>query len=67
MFYTPVPSYTKFLMGHWTNNWKPKIYEPQGSYISGYTNPSYNVLAIDIIEQYLEETLGEDISVSLSK
>ena len=30
-------------------------------------NPSYDVLAIDINERYLEETLGEDLSVSLVK
>ena len=22
------------------NNWQPEIYEPQGSYILGYTNPN---------------------------
>ena len=31
------------------------------------TNPSYNVLAIDINEKHFEETLREDINVSLVK
>ena len=39
----------------------------KGSYISGYKNPSYNVLAIDTREHYLGENLGEDISVALVK
>ena len=43
------------------------MYEPQASYISGYINPGCNILFIDINEQYLEETFGEDISVSLVK
>ena len=35
--------------------------------MSGYTNQSYGVLAIDINQQYLEETLGEDIIAALVK
>ena len=43
------------------------MYDPQGWYISGYTNPSYDVLDIDINRKYLEEMLGEDLSVDLVK
>ena len=54
-------------MGHLTNTWWSEIYKIQGSYISGYTNPSYNVLAIDINDKDLDENLGEDIIVALVK
>ena len=62
-----LPSSINYMIVHWTNTWQPEIYEPQGSYISGYTITSYNVLSIDINEQYLEETLGEDLGVDLVK
>ena len=54
-------------MGQWKNTWQPEIYEPKGSYISGYTQPSYGVLAIDIDEKCLEEMLVGNISVALVK
>ena len=54
-------------MGHWTNTCLPEIYEPHGSYISGYTNPGYDFLAIDINEEYLAEILGDYFSVALAK
>ena len=54
-------------MEKWTNTWQPEIYELQGSYISGCTNPGYNVLAVEINMKYLEETLGDYLSAALVK